>query len=258
MSVVECRDQGAIRVVTLNRPDQLNALNTETLVGMRAALADAARDGAVRCLVLTGAGRGFCAGADVDEWASEKETPPEHDWVAEATAMVQELYGLSVPTLAMIDGAAVGAGLDLALACDFRLATARSKFICAYTNIGYPPDCGGSWLMPRIIGLEAAKRFAYTGEVWNGEMALAKGLISELHEEAALEAAVMAFAQQLAAGPTVAIGHAKRLFHVSLDNDLGTQLALESVAGKACARTADHREGLRAATERRAPEFQGK
>ena len=161
------------------------------------------------------------------------------------------------PTIAMVDGAAVGAGLDMALACDFRYASERSKFVCSYTNVGYNPDCGGTWLMPRVIGLEAAKLLAFTGDVWTADTALEHRLISRICTNDTLQAETLTFAQRLASGPTVAIAQAKKLLNSSYSRSLSDQQLEEVAAGKICATTKDHIEGLAAANERRAPRFVG-
>ena len=205
-------DDGAVRTLTLNRPEVRNALDTELLAALLSELRAAVADPEVRCLVLTGAGKGFCAGADVKAWVEEG---PEAEagaspWVELAHALVTELATAPLPTVALLNGAAVGAGLDLALACDFRIAAAEARFACAYTWMAYPPDAGGTWLLPRVIGLERAKRFVYTGELWDAETALANGLVSRVVPLADLATAGAALAAELASGPTVASGHPKR------------------------------------------------
>jgi 2-(1,2-epoxy-1,2-dihydrophenyl)acetyl-CoA isomerase len=244
----------------MNRPQARNALNMALVVQMRRAVRAAAEDGSLRAVVLTGRGPAFCAGADVREWADKAagENPyPDLNWVDETIKLVQEIHRLPKPVIAMIDGAAVGAGLDMALACDFRIASERSKFICSYTNVGYPPDCGGTWLMPRVMGIEAAKRFAYTGELWTADVALANRLVGQMVPQDRLVDETMALARRLAAGPTVAIGLAKRLMDTSHARSLPDQMLEEQAAGKFCAPTRDHAEGLAAANERRAPQFVG-
>ncbi len=256
----EIERRGAVGIVALNRPDARNALNVGLLQELRGAIAEMAADKTVRAVVLTGRGGAFCAGADVKEWS---ETTPESvaaagtTWIDEALALVREIHDLPKPTIAMIDGAAVGGGLDMALACDFRYASDRSKFICSYTNVGYSPDCGGTWLMPRVMGLEAAKRFAFTGALWNAQTALENRLVSHVSPQAELLSETLAFARQLAAGPTVAIGLAKKLMNASFTRSLAEQQIEEVAAGHICAATKDHAEGLAAANERRAPSFIG-
>lgn len=256
--MLETVDDGPVRTLALNRPDVRNALNKPLLQALRAALAKAERDG-VRCLVITGRGKSFSAGADIAEWAeAEKSGASGYGWVEEAHGLVAETAAFPGPTLALLNGAAVGAGLDLALACDFRFAADGAKFICAYTKMGYSPDAGGTWLMPRLIGLEAAMRFAFTGETWLAPEALRRGLITEMHPADALEAAGQAFARKLAAGPTVAIRNAKRLMRSAGARSLAQQLVEERKAGEACGASEDAKEALAAAVERREPAFKGR
>ena len=255
-------DDGGVRTLTLNRPDARNALNLALLKALRAALAEAQADREVRCLVLTGAGKGFCAGADVREWAELAAAgipdDVEDGWIANAHAIVREVAAFDRPTVALLNGAAVGAGLDLALACDFRVAADDARFACAYTWIAYNPDAGGTWLLPRLVGIEAAKRFVYTGEFWDAPTALERGLISEVHPRDGLLDGGMALARLLASGPTVAQGEAKRLLDTAHTRDLASQLEAERLAGERCARTEDHAEALQAANERRTPTFHGR
>lgn len=254
-------DAAGVRTLTLHRPDRRNALDVALLEALRAALAAASADADVRCLVLTGAGKGFCAGADVDEWAGVEGAAAEalgRRWEANAHALMQELYGFRTPTIALLNGAAVGAGLDLACCCDFRIASATAKVACAYTWIGYSPDAGGTWLYPRLLRADLAKRLVFTGEVWEAPTALAHGLVGEVVPADELAERGRAFAEQLAAGPTVALAHAKRLMHEAPARGFAEQLAAEAEAGRACAATDDHREALRAAAERRAPSFRGR
>lgn len=257
---VVVEQHGAVALIAMNRPEARNALGMEMTLELRRAVKEAAEDKSVRAVVLTGRGGAFSAGADVREWARKVEGDdpwPDHDWVEVCVALIQDVHRLAKPTIAMIDGAAVGAGLDLSLACDFRYASSRSKFVCAYTNIAYPPDCGGTWLMPRVMGLEAAKRFCFTGELWMADTALQNRLISHVAAPEALEAETMAFARQLASGPTIAIGLAKQLMDNSFTRGLAEQQVAEQAAGKLCALTNDVAESLAAANERRAPVFTG-
>jgi 2-(1,2-epoxy-1,2-dihydrophenyl)acetyl-CoA isomerase len=258
--IVEVEDRGAVRIIAINRPEVRNAINTAVLLRLRQALRDAAAADHLRCLVLTGRGGAFSGGADVKEWSEKRkgiDPHPDHNWVEEAVKLVHDVFSFTKPTVAMIDGAIVGAGLDMALACDFRVASARSRFICAYTRIGYPPDCGGSWLMPRLMGVEAAKMFAYTGDAWDAEKAKATGMITEIAPPEELEARTLVLAEKLAGGPTVAIGLTKHLIDSAPSRSLAEQQLAETLAGRVCAKTADHAEGLLAANERRAPRFVG-
>lgn len=260
--VVQVEDRGPVRIIAINRPEARNAINMNVLLGLRKAVREAAKAEQLRAVVFTGRGGAFSGGADVKEWAaiaSGNNPHPDHDWVGEAIQLVQEVAKLPKPTIAMMDGPAVGAGLDMALACDFRIASSRAKFICAYTRVGYPPDCGGSWLLPRLIGLEAAKIFVYTGDAWDAARAKAAGMVTEVVAEGGdLEAATMAWAERMAKTPTVATGLAKHLLDAAHRRTFAEQLSEEERAGKICAKTADHAEGLAAANEKRTPNFIGR
>ena len=252
-------NDGALRVLTLNRPDQRNALNLPLLKALRAAFAKAASDPKARAVVLTGAGKAFSAGADIAEWAeAEKSGKLEgYGWVDESHALVAEVFEFPKPTVALLNGAAVGAGLDLALACDFRFAAETARFSCAYTKMAYPPDAGGTWLLPRLIGLAAAKRFVYTGEFWSAVEAKAAGMISEIHPADSLTAAATDFARRLAGGPTLATAEAKKLLHNADKRDFRAQLTAEREAGERCGRSEDAHEALAAAVAKRDPIFKG-
>lgn len=257
---IEIERHGDVGVIALNRPKARNAINTALLLQLRQAIKEAAADRKMRSIILTGRGGAFSAGADVREWAEKNEgiDPfPNNDWVEECIKMIQDVARLPKPVIAMIDGAAVGAGLDMALACDFRYASERSKFICSYIKVGFPPDCGGTWFMPRIIGVEATKRFAFTGELWDAPTAKANRLISEVCSVDALFDQTLDFASRLAAGPTVAIALTKKLIDTSHSRSLAEQQLEEQAAGKICVLTKDHAEGLAAANERREPKFIG-
>jgi 2-(1,2-epoxy-1,2-dihydrophenyl)acetyl-CoA isomerase len=259
MSIVEVVDDGAVRTIAINRPERRNALSFETLVLLREPITEARARTELRAMILTGRGGAFSSGADVREWAEKKASGERGgDWVGEALQLMQDVFEFPKPTIAMVDGAATGAGLDLALACDFRFASERARFICSYTRVGFSPDAGSSWLLPRLIGVERTKRFVYTGNAWNAETALANALITEKHPVEALEAATMAFARQLASGPTVAIGLAKSLIDNAHRRGFPEALREEQRAGRICGQTEDHREGLKAVNEKRQPVFVGR
>jgi 2-(1,2-epoxy-1,2-dihydrophenyl)acetyl-CoA isomerase len=256
--VLLIEDHGPVRLLTLNRPDVRNALNTALLRRLRTAVADA-KAGSARCLVLTGAGKGFCAGADVAEWAEAEASgkAEESPWMDEMHGLIRDVASYPKPSIAVLNGAAVGAGLDLALACDFRFAVDSARFICAYTRMAYPPDAGGTWLLPRAVGVEAAKRFVFTGETWHAPEAKARGLVSEIHPAEELMPKAMLWAGTLAQGPTLAQIEAKRLIDDWQVRSLDAQLHLERAAGQRCADTNDFREAMAASVERRAPIFHG-
>src|SRR5262245_13510943 len=252
-------DRNGVRYVTLDRPDVRNALNLALIRALREALRGAVTD-QVRCLVMTGSGKVFCAGGDVVEWAQvevrgDSATFP---WVEEMHGLILDIAGFPAPTIAWLNGAAVGAGLDMALACDFRLAADSARFQCAYTRMAICPDAGGTWLLPRIIGLEQAKRFAFTGEFWSAQEALARGLVTEVHGADALPEACRSFAERLAGGPSIAIKETKRLMETAATRDLRAQLEAERAASERCYKSEDFKEAMAAATEKRAPVFRGR
>jgi 2-(1,2-epoxy-1,2-dihydrophenyl)acetyl-CoA isomerase len=252
-------DRNGVRYVTLDRPEVRNALNLALIRALREAMRGAVSD-RVRCLVMTGNGKVFCAGGDVMEWAEveARGDGATFPWVDEMHGLILDIAGFPAPMIAWLNGAAVGAGLDMALACDFRLAADGARFQCAYTRMAICPDAGGTWLLPRIIGLEQAKRFAFTAEFWSAPEALARGLVTEVHESAVLADVCRAFAERLATGPTVAIKETKRLMERAGARDLRAQLAEERAASERCYATADFQEAMAAATQKRVPVFQGR
>jgi 2-(1,2-epoxy-1,2-dihydrophenyl)acetyl-CoA isomerase len=246
--------------LTLARPQQRNAINVEMLTELNECLDQFARDADVRCLLITGEGRSFCAGADVEEWAQmQAEGRLEtYGWTEKAHALMLKLQQLPKPTIAAINGAAVGAGLDLSMCCDFRYAASVAKFLPGYTRMAYSPDAGGSWLLPRLIGLDASREFLFFDEPWPANRAKQAGMVSEVYEVEELINAVRATAKTLAAGPTYAFGKTKQLLEQSLRTDFARQLELEKEFAIACGRTEDANEALAAVSEHRTPNFVGR
>ena len=244
--------------ITINRPDKRNALSVPVLQELANAINFAKSETSVRCLLLSGAGRSFSAGADLEEWASadaegELET---YGWTEAAHSLILQLHGLRKPTVAAIDGPAVGAGLDLALACDFRLSSNAGIFKAGHILMAYSPDSGGSAFLPALIGIEKAKRFIYFAEKWDALKAQEEGLVTEFYDEN-FQLNVQSFAKKLANGPTLAIGNSKMLINESLKHTLAEQLELEKSAAKECGRSYDANEALEAVVEKRKPSFKG-
>jgi enoyl-CoA hydratase/carnithine racemase len=248
---------GAVGVVTLNRPDRLNALDNATLAELDAVVARAGEDTSVRALLLTGAGRGFCAGADVQEWDAGEE-PEGENWVVIAHRLMTRLYWLPKPVVAAVNGVAVGAGCDLTLVCDFRIGSTKARFGEVYIRLGFAPDAGGSFLLPRIIGETRAAEMIYTGRIVDAAEAERIGLVSHVVEPDRLIRTAMELAARLAAGPTVGIGLAKQNIRANATATFEEALRNERRAGDLCARTEDHVEGLKATLEKRQPTFQGR
>ncbi|UTL88839.1 enoyl-CoA hydratase/isomerase family protein [Pseudomonas fluorescens] len=251
--------EAGVAWITLNRPEQRNALDIPTLKKLHATLEAYNVDPAVRVVVLTGTGRSFCAGADLAEWAEAEARGAleTYGWTETAHALMHCLHNLDKPTIAAINGTAVGAGMDLSLCCDLRLAAQSARFKAGYTSMAYSPDAGASWHLPRLIGSEQAKRLLFLDELWGAERALAAGLVGEVVADDQLPAATAELATRLAQGPTFAYAQAKRLLREGASRNLAEQLAAELAAGLLCGRSEDGAEALRAATEKRAPRFSG-
>ncbi|MDE2435182.1 MAG: enoyl-CoA hydratase/isomerase family protein [Sphingomonadales bacterium] len=245
--------------LTLNRPETKNALAVPTLHRLLEIIREAAVNDAVRVVTITGAGKGFCSGADVAEWADavERGALETYGWTEAAHAAFTALFALPKPTIALINGAAVGGGLDLALACDLRLCADNARFLPGYTAMGYSPDAGASWHLPRLIGTQAAKAFLFIDEAWGAKKALHHGLVLEVCLAAELAAHGRALAQRFAQGPTRAYAATKALLEQTWQRDFTQQLAAEASAGIACGRTRDAAEAVQAFRESRTPHFTG-
>ncbi|EOQ81940.1 enoyl-CoA hydratase/isomerase [Pseudomonas aeruginosa VRFPA02] len=210
---MQTRVEAGIAWLVLNRPQQRNALDIPTLEALHVRLDACERDPAVRAVVLGGSGRSFCAGADLAEWAAAEARGEleSYGWTEAAHALMGRLHALDKPTVAAVNGSAVGAGMDLALCCDFRIAAASARFKAGYTGMAYCPDAGASWHLPRLLGSEAAKRLLFLDEAWSAERALGAGLVGEVVADERLVETVGAFAARLASGPTFAFAQTKRL-----------------------------------------------
>lgn len=253
------RVEAGVAWITLNRPEQRNALDIPTLKQLHALLEHCNSDPAVRVLVLTGSGRSFCAGADLAEWAEAEARGAleSYGWTETAHALMTCLHSLDKPTIAAINGTAVGGGMDLALCCDLRVAGQSARFKAGYTSMAYSPDAGASWHLPRLIGSEQAKRLLFLDELWSAERALDAGLVGEVCADEQLIGSVSELAARLATGPTFAFAQTKKLIRQGADRSLAQQLAAELAAGLLCGRSADGAEALRAVSEKRPPRFQG-
>ena len=251
--------QAGVAWVTLNRGAQRNALDIPSLKHLHGLLDAFNADSAIRVVVLTGSGRSFCAGADLAEWADAQARGAleTYGWTETAHALMTRLHTLDKPTLAAINGTAVGAGMDLTLCCDLRIAAESARFKAGYTSMAYSPDAGASWHLPRLIGNEQAKRLLFLDELWSAERALAAGLVGEVVADDQLHAHTQALAERLANGPTFAFTQTKTLIREGAARSLPEQLQAELAAGLLCGRSADGAEALRAAMEKRLPIFSG-
>ena len=255
MAEVETSREGAVLTITLNRPDVLNAFNTAMHEGLAAALKEA-RDPEVRAVVITGAGRGFCVGQDLTEF---REAPGDIGDRLRSTyhPNILAIRALEKPVIAAVNGAAAGAGMSFACACDLRIAADSASFVPAFINIGLVPDSGGSYFVTRILGPARAFEWLTSGRKLSAAEAHAWGLVSEVVEADGLVARVAEVAAQLAALPTRGIGMTKRLIDHALNATLERQLEREAELQTAATQTEDFREGVAAFLEKRPPEFRG-
>ena len=245
--------------ITLNRPDKLNCLNKSMHLALRAALQQA-HDQAARAVLITGAGRGFCAGQDLGD-----RRPGTSDWPPDLQQTLNDYFNpnitlitsLPAPVICAVNGVAAGAGMSIALACDMVLAADSASFIQSFSKIGLVPDAGSSWILPRRVGMARAMGLALTATPLSAVDAEAWGLIWKRYEDDALLQAARAMAEQLASGPTAAFASTKMLMQRAATADIETQLDHEARAQKLCATSTDYTEGVQAFLDKRAPRFTG-
>ncbi len=254
-------NEGGVRTITLNRPKVMNALNEELGVALDKALRTAGEDGAVRCILLTGAGRAFCSGQDLAEYAGSLDSDRPIDLVQRLQSVynpiIRRIRTMEKPIVASVNGAAAGAGCSLALACDLRVAAESATFIQAFINVGLVPDCGGTWMLPRLVGMCRAMELAFTGRKVEASEAMEMGLLNRVVPNQALPRESRVFAQRLANMPAQAVGLTKRMLNTAWTADLETQLELEAKLQASALQTDDHREGVQAFLEKRDPCFGG-
>lgn len=252
------RTDAGVRTITLDRPDKLNAVNPRLAAELPRAVQEAAADDEVRVVVITGAGRGFCAGLDLGEPAlsgtSRAERLDPYRWVG---AWVHAITQCEKPVLAALNGVAAGAGFGLALACDLRVMNAAATCTAGYVRRGLSPDAGVTWFLPRLVGHARAADLIFTGRDVAAEEALRTGLVSHVWEPEHFAGEVQAYAARLAEGPPIALALSKRLLLASADASLDQQLREELTHIRTCFASTDVREAMLAFREKRAPVFRG-
>jgi len=253
---------GGIATITLNRPDSLNALNGEISLALQKAVADAAGDRGVRCVVITGAGRAFTSGADLSDVDSLSEGGAKPD-LGELlrqryNPVILPIVQMEKPVVASLNGVAAGAGASLALACDFRIASDKARLFQAFIKVGLIPDSGAHYFLTRLVGLAKAAELAMLGEIINADECLRLGLVTKVVPHDDLAAETQAFAEQLAAGPTRAYALTKKALHFATRSDLAAVLDYEADLQSEISTTEDSLEGILAFVQKRPPDFKGR
>lgn len=258
---IQFEQQGAVGILTLNRPERLNALTLKVASELQDGLRRTLDDGA-RAIVLTGSGRAFCAGGDLREMqaVATKEGRLEaffDEPLRVLNEMITLIRSAPVPIIAAVNGVASGGGCNLALACDLVVAATTARFNQAFIKIGLSPDCGGTFILPRLVGYKRAAELMFTGDMITAEQAQEMGMINSVVPDAELMDHVLSLAERLAAAPTAAIAQIKKLLDASAANDCSNQLELERQAQIKSGKTKDFVEGVSAFLEKRPPRFVG-
>jgi 2-(1,2-epoxy-1,2-dihydrophenyl)acetyl-CoA isomerase len=248
------------RVITLNRPDRLNSFNEAMHAALMAALLDAEADKDCRALILTGSGRGFCAGQDLSDRVFSPGQVPDLSSTLERlyNPLVRKLRDLRMPVVCAVNGVAAGAGANIAFACDIVLAARSAKFIQAFAKLALVPDSGGTWFLPRLVGPARARALALLAEPVSAEQAEAWGMIWKAVDDAVLMEEAHRLAIHFSCQPTVGLGLIKQALDASESNDLDQQLDLERDFQGQAGRTPDYMEGVTAFFEKRQPKFTGR
>ena len=259
---VEFEITQAVAILRLNRPDSLNSFTTDMHVEVREVLTAAAQNKAVRCVLITGNGRGFCAGQDLNDRliapAADAVMPDLGDTVeANYNPLIRLITGMEKPVICAVNGVAAGAGANIALACDIVIAGRSASFIESFAKLGLIPDSGGTWILPRLVGMARAKGLALLGPKIRAEQAEAWGMIWQCVDDAVLMSSALELATHLATQPTRGFALTKQAFAASATNTLDQQLDVERDCMRAAGKTKDYQAGVQAFLDKRTPEYLG-
>jgi 2-(1,2-epoxy-1,2-dihydrophenyl)acetyl-CoA isomerase len=258
--VVLLRREDAVATIVLNRPEKLNAVNDKIREGLEVALDAAARDVQVRVVIITGAGRGFCAGGDIERLIELKEgyhSTTFRQYLEAGHTVVRMIRKIPKPVIASVNGPAAGAGMNLALACDLRIASEQATFTQAFSRLGLHPDWGGTFSLPRLVGLGRAFEIFWLGQAVTAEEAKRLGVVNFVVSHEALAEETSRLAARLAAAPPLPMALLKQAFYERIQAELDRVLESEVAAQMKCFASEDFSEGLRAFKEKRAPKFTG-
>jgi 2-(1,2-epoxy-1,2-dihydrophenyl)acetyl-CoA isomerase len=251
--------EAGIATITLNRPDKLNAFNDQMIAETTDSFKTAGKDDGVRCVVITGSGRGFSSGQDLSDFKDRGQKVSIGEHLRQGYhRLIRQMVSLEKPIIGSINGVAAGAGLGIALAADLRIASNRAIFILAFSRVGLIPDSGANWFLPRLIGYARAYEMAATADRVPAEKALAWGMVNRVVPGDQLPEITSAWARQLASGPTLAFGLTKRAMYRSWDMNLDEALAYEAHLQEVAGHSSDSREGVTAFLEKREPQFTGR
>jgi 2-(1,2-epoxy-1,2-dihydrophenyl)acetyl-CoA isomerase len=249
-----------VATLILNRPEALNSFTAEMHLEVKQVMDEVRADSSIRCLLITGAGRGFCAGQDLNDRAvSSDDKAPDLGASVDKNynPLIRNIFGLQKPVICAVNGVAAGAGASIALACDIVIAAKSASFIQSFSKIGLVPDSGGTWSLPRSLGLPRAKALALLGDKLKAEQAEKWGMIWQCVEDEDLQLEARKLAEHLATQPTKGLAKIKRLLNESFSNPVHQQLELEKEAMRELGQTSDYREGVAAFIEKRSPNFKG-
>lgn len=255
---------GNVAVITLNRPDKLNALSAAMRCSLQQALGEVGRNDSIRAVILTGAGRGFCSGADVGAQASRLQGGQQpagggrQELLSPIGIFGTVIRNLEKPTIAAVNGVAAGAGFAFTLACDIRIASDKARFTCAFIKRGLVPDTGATYFLPRLVGSALACELAFTGDIVDATEALRIGLVNRVVPHDDLMKVAKDLATRIANGPPIAMTLARRAIYRGMEKSLDSQLEYETYAQNICRATEDHKEGVTAFLEKREPVFKGR